>query len=51
MQYFRVVAINVISKGNKQFIKLTKLSIDVFTIVIMSEKFFMIIVTIKIYVT
>ena len=37
--------------GIKQFIKLTKFSIEVFTIVIMSEKFFIIIVSIKIYVT
>lgn len=51
MLYFRVVAINVISIGNKLFINAIKFSIEDFTIVIISEKFFMIIVTISIYVT
>ena len=47
---FAVVIISVINNGIKQFVNATKLLIDVFTMLIMSEKFFITIVTIKIYV-
>ncbi len=47
---FPVVIISVINNGIKQFVNATKLSIDVFTMLIISEKFFITIVTIKIYV-
>ena len=48
---FPVVIISVISNGIRQFVNATKLSIDVFTIFIMFEKFFITIVTISRYVT
>ena len=47
---FPVVIISVINNGIKQFVNATKLSIDVFTMLIISEKFFITIATIKIYV-
>lgn len=50
MQCFRVVIINVINIGIRLFEKPTRFSIAPFTIIIMSEKFFIIIVTIIIYV-
>lgn len=48
---FPVVIMSVIKSGNKLFINPTKSVIELFTITIMSEKFFIITVTISIYVT
>lgn len=46
-----VVIIKLINSGSKQLVNPTRFSIELFTITIMSEKFFIITVTINIYVT
>ena len=48
---FPVDTISVMSKGISEFENATRLSIESFTIDIMSEKFFIITVTINMYVT
>lgn len=48
---FPVDTISVMSKGISEFENATRLSIEFFTIDIMSEKFFIITVTINMYVT